>query len=150
MEADLILLDKNPAENISNIQFIDRVFLKGKIAYSQKPIQSFDIPDYTYPEGLVSAEYVSTDGTQRRVINYDRYESEQIITQTTYKNGEKWAEEEFTLERSLSATKWAYSRPSDNTELNAVKENGVIKMTGSFKGKPQDKSFQIGDGLWGS
>ena len=148
MEADLILLEKNPAENISNIKFIDRVFLKGKVVYSQKPIQSFDIPDYTYPEGLVSAEYVSTDGKQRRVINYDRYESEQLITQITYINGEKWAEEEFTVDRSLSAIKWVYNRPSDNTEINAVKENGVIKMTGSFKGKPQDKSFQIGDGLW--
>lgn len=41
MEADLILLEKNPAENNSNMQFIDKVFLKGKIAYSQKPIKSF-------------------------------------------------------------------------------------------------------------
>lgn len=148
MDADLILLDKNPAENISNIQFIDRVFLRGNVAYSQKPIQSFDIPEYTYPAGLISAEYVNVDGNQSRVINYDRYEAEQIITQVTYHNGEMWAEETFTVDRNLSATKWTYSRPSDKTELNAAKENGTIKMVGTFEGKPQDKSFQIGDGLW--
>ena len=34
MEADLILLDKNPAEDISNIRLINRVFAKGKTVYS--------------------------------------------------------------------------------------------------------------------
>lgn len=148
MEADLILLDKNPAENISNLQFIDSVFRKGKIVYSQKPIQSFDIPDYTYPEGLTAAEYVSADGRQRRVMRYDRYESDGVITQVQYRDGEKWAEETVTVDRNLSATQWSCVRPSDNTELRAEKQNGVIHMTGTFKGKPQDKSFQIGDGLW--
>lgn len=148
MEADLILLEKNPAENISNIQFIDSVFIKGRAVYSQKPIQSFDIPDYSYPDGLTSAEYVSTDGKQRRVICYDRYESEQLITQTTYRDGEVFAQEEFTVDRNLSATKWSCVRTSDSTELHAEKENGSIQMKGTFKGKPQDKSFHIGDGLW--
>lgn len=148
MEADLILLDKNPAENISNIKFIDRVFLKGKIVYSEKPIQSFDIPDYSYPENLRSAEYMSADGTRSRLINFERYADEKIITQVTSRDGKKWAEEEFVLESSLSAVNWHYSRPSDNTELEAHKENGSIIMKGTFKGKPQDKSFKIDDGLW--
>lgn len=148
MEADLILLDKNPAENISNIKFIDKVFLSGNIVYSQKPIQSFDIPEYSYPENLCSAQYVSTDGTQQRDIHFDRYADEKIITQITYHDGEKWSEEEFSLESNLSAVKWHYSRPSNDTEITAYKENGNIYINGTFKGKTQDKSFKIDDGLW--
>ena len=41
MDADLILLEKDPGENISNIQFIDKVFLKGRIVFSQKAISSY-------------------------------------------------------------------------------------------------------------
>ncbi|HBT64745.1 MAG TPA: hypothetical protein DEB10_08820, partial [Ruminococcaceae bacterium] len=60
MEADLILLEKNPAENISNMQFIDKVFLKGKIAYSQKPIKFYDIPGYTYHDDVKTISYESS------------------------------------------------------------------------------------------
>lgn len=148
MEADLILLDKNPAENIENIQYIDRVFLKGNIVYSQKPIQSFEIPDYSYPEGLRAARYESADGKQEREVNFERFSDERVITQVKYKDGEKWTEEEYTLEPNLSAVKWSFLRPSDNTKLLAHKENGSIVMKGTFKGKPQDKSFKIDDGLW--
>ena len=148
MEADLILLEKDPAENISNIQCIESVFRKGRIVYSKKIIQAFDVPDYACPEDLSAAEYVSADGKQRRVVGWDRYENEQIVTQVTYQNGEKWSEEEFRVDRDLSATAWHYVRPSDGTEIRAEKENGIIRLTGSFKGKPQEKNFPIGDGLW--
>ena len=148
MEADLILLDKNPAENIANISLIDKVFRKGNIAYSQKVIQSFDIPDFTYPEGLISAEYVKTDGKESRTISYEHFAGEGVITQTTCHNGEKWAEETFTVEPNLSATKWTYLRPSDNTDITAVRDNSAITLKGSFKGKAQDKSLSISEGLW--
>ena len=148
MEADLILLDKNPAENIANISLIDKVFRKGNIAYSQKVIQSFEIPDFNYPEGLISAEYVSADGKDSRALSYERLADENVITQTTSHGGEKWAEETFTVDRNLSATKWTYLRPSDNTDITAVRENGTITLNGSFKGKPQDKSLSINEGLW--
>lgn len=148
MEADLILLDKNPAENIANISLIDKVFRKGNIAYSQKVIQSFEIPDFNYPEGLISAEYVSADGKDSRALSYERLEDEDVITQTTCHGGEKWAEETFTVDRNLSATKWTYLRPSDNTDITAVRENVTIALNGSFKGKPQDKSLSISEGLW--
>lgn len=49
MEADLILLEKDPAEDISNIQFIEKVFQKGNLVFSQKAISSYALPDYTYP-----------------------------------------------------------------------------------------------------
>ncbi len=148
MEADLILLDKDPAENIANMQFIERVFLKGKIVFSQKPIQSYDIPDYDYPEDLAAAEYVNADGTQRRELRFERYAGEKLVTQITYHGEEKWSEEEFCLEKNLSSVKWHYLRPSDDTDIRAFRENGSINMSGSFKGKAQDKSFQIGEGLW--
>ena len=148
MEADLILLEKDPAENISNIQFIDRVFLKGKIVFSQKPIQSYDIPEYKYPEELVSAEYESTDGKESRTLCFDRFGSEKIVTQTAFKNGEKFSEEEFTVGDDLSAVKWHYTNQTNDSDLSAYSEKGTIYMSGKFKGKPQEKSFKIGEGLW--
>ena len=41
MEADLILLDQDPSQDISNIQFIHQVFCKGKIVYSQEIRERF-------------------------------------------------------------------------------------------------------------
>lgn len=43
---------------------------------------------------------------------------------------------------------WEYTRSSDHTFLKAVKESSFIHMTGTFKGKEQDKRFRIEDGLW--
>ncbi len=148
MEADLILLSEDPVENISNIKFIDKVFRKGEIVYSNKPIQSFDLPEYMLPEGLRAAEYVSTDGTERRRISYERYAEEGVITQVSLRDGKPWAEETFRTEKNLSAVEWHYSRPADSTELDARRENGIISLKGTFKGKKQDKSFKIGEGLW--
>ena len=148
LEADLLLLDANPAENISNISMIDKVFLKGSIVYSQSIIQSYDIPEYTIPDDLVSAEYVNADGTESRKLSFKRYRDEKIVTQTTFKKGEKFSEEEFTIEENLSAVRWHYVRTSDNTEISAFKENGNINLSGTFKGKAQNKSFKISNGLW--
>ena len=75
MEADLILLDKNPAENISNISSIDRVFRKGEIVYSKKTIQSYDVPDFAFPENLKTAEYFNSDTNESRIVNVERFES---------------------------------------------------------------------------
>ena len=148
MQADLILLDQNPAENISNISLINKVFLNGKVVYSPTPIQSYDIPVYEYPENLKAVEYVSTDGQESRTVSFARYADERIITQTNSRNGEKWSEEEFLVEPNLSAVTWQYLRPSDNTNLRAERKNGIIRISGTFKGKPQDKNFSIAEGLW--
>ena len=148
LEADLILLDENPAENIANISMIDSVFLKGEIVYSQTIIQSYDIPEYKFPEALVSAEYVNTEGTESRILNFERFEKEKIITQTTFKNGEKFSSEEFTVEENLSAVNWHYVRTCDNTDITACKVNDNINMNGTFKGKKKNKSFKISKGLW--
>lgn len=148
MEADLILLDKNPAEDISNIKFIDKVFRKGEVVYSQKQIQSFDIPDYSYPDNLLSVRYVNADKTQEREINVAKYNDNKTITQSVYQNGEKFSEEKFIVNSNLSAVNWEYKRTSDNTDLTAEKDGDLIKLKGTFKGKTEDKSMNIGDGLW--
>lgn len=148
MEADLILLEKDPAENISNMQFIDKVFLKGKVVFSQNVIQSYDIPAYTYPDGVSSMRYEKTDGKEEREVIVSGYTEDQQIFQTVYRDGAEWSIEEYTTDSSLSALKWHYSRASDKTELTAEKKDGYIYMKGTFKGKAQDKAFKIGDGLW--
>lgn len=147
-EADLILLDKNPAEDISYIQFIDKVFLKGKIIYSAAAIQSYDIPDFRFNEDIASAVYVSADGKEERILQTGEFNENGTLTCQTIREGKQYISEEYELEPDLSARKWKYSRPEDGTELSAVRENGVIHLTGTFKGKPQDKRLKIGDGLW--
>ena len=148
MEADLILLDENPAENISNMQFIDKVFLKGKIVFSQNVIQSYDIPPYSYPDGVSAMRYEKADGKEEREITVSDYTEKQEIVQAVYREGEEWSREEYTVDTSLSNVKWHYSRSSDNTEITAERKDGYIHMKGTFKGKAQDKTFKIGDGLW--
>ena len=148
MEADLILLDENPAENISNMQFIDKVFLKGKIVYSQGVSQAYDIPAYAYPAGITVLEYEKTDGKEEREVIVSGYAEKKEIIQTVYRDNAQWSREIHTLNDSLSNIIWHYSRPSDDTVLTAERENGFIRVSGTFKGKPQDKRLKIGDGLW--
>lgn len=148
MEADLILLEKNPAENISNMQFIDKVFLKGKIAYSQKPIRFYDIPGYTYHDNVKTMSYESSDMKIIRKVDVSAYAVEKQIEQTVTHDGLEWAKEIFTLDTNLSVLEWHYHRDQDNTDITAVKENDFINMTGTFKGNRQDKKFKVGDGLW--
>ncbi|MGN0687821.1 MAG: amidohydrolase family protein [Oscillospiraceae bacterium] len=147
MEADLILLDKNPAEDISNIRLINRVFAKGKTVYSQSTIASYDIPDYSYPEGVSEIELTADDGTERKV-DVSRYSTDSEITVTVSKAGEVYSEEKCVVEKNLSAIRWEYKRSSDGTDITAERKDGFIHMTGTFKGKPQDKTFRIADGLW--
>lgn len=148
MEADLILLDKNPVEDISNIQFIDKVLLKGKIAYSQNVIRSYDIPVYEYSDGISAMKYERSDSKEEREVIITDYAENREIVQVTYHNRVQWSREVHTLDSSLSNIKWQYSRPSDHTELTAERKEGFIHMSGTFQGKPQDKRLKIGDGLW--
>lgn len=148
MEADLILLEKDPAEDISNISFIDKVFLRGKIVFSQNAISSYDIPDYAYPADISTLQYQKTNGTERRRLDVSGYAEKGEITQTLTRDDTIWSEEIFHVERNLSCTRWQYKRPSDQTDLHAQKDGDYIKLSGTFKGKAQHKTFKIGDGLW--
>ncbi|MCI7350634.1 MAG: amidohydrolase family protein [Ruminococcus sp.] len=147
MEADLILLEKDPAKDISNIRFINKVFAKGKTVYSSNPIASYDIPEYSYPEGVTEIDLVSEDGSERKV-DVSRYASDNEITVTVFKDGKVYSEEKCKVGKNLSNEKWSYVRASDNTEITAEKVDGYIHLTGTFKGKAQDKTFRIEDGLW--
>ena len=147
MEADLILLEKDPAKDISNIRFINKVFAKGKTVYSSNPIASYEIPEYSYPEGVTEIELVSEDGSERKV-DVSRYSTDNEITVTIFKDGKVYSEEKCKVGKNLSAEKWSYVRTSDNTEVTAEKIDGYIHLTGTFKGKAQDKTFRIEDGLW--
>lgn len=147
MEADIILLEKDPAKDISNIRFINKVFAKGKTVYSSNPIASYDIPEYSYPEVVTEIELVSEDGSERRV-DVSRYSTDNEITVTIFKDGKVYSEEKCKVGKNMSAEKWSYVRTSDNTEVTAEKIDGYIHLTGTFKGKAQDKTFRIEDGLW--
>jgi hypothetical protein len=148
MEADFLLLDKDPAEDISNIQFINKVFIKGNLVYSQKAIQSYEIPDYEYPTSQNIYRIEKTDGKMMREMDVREYASQGIIRHKTYQDGVVWADETYKVGKNLSVTEWHCVRKSDDTELTAELENEFIHMYGKFKGKPQDKRLRIGNGLW--
>ena len=148
MDADLILLEKDPGENISNIQFIDKVFLKGRIVFSQKAISSYAIPEYSYPNDVSGMRYRRSDSTEIRCVDVSGYADRAEITQTLLRDDTPWSEETFHVAGDLSCTDWHYSRPSDQTELQARKDGDYIKLSGTFKGKAQEKTYKIGDGLW--
>ena len=148
MDADLILLEKDPGADISNIRFIDKVFLKGKLVFSQKAISSYAIPDYTYPSDVSRLRYRKADGTELRCVDLSGYADRAEITQSLLREDAPWSEETFHVAGNLSCTDWHYSRPSDRTDIQARKEGDIIKLSGTFKGKAQEKTFKIGDGLW--
>lgn len=148
MDADLILLEKDPGEDVSNIRFIDKVFLKGRVVFSQKAISSYAIPEYAYPRDLSRLEYRKSDGTEIRRVDLSAYADRAEITQTLLREDAPWAEETFHVAANLSCTDWHYVRRSDQTDILARKEGDVIKLSGTFKGKAQKKTFKIGDGLW--
>lgn len=147
MEADLILLEKDPAKDITNIRFIDKVFAKGKTVYSSSPIASYDIPEYSYPEGVNEIILVSENGDVRKV-DVSRYSADNEISVTVLKDGKVYSEEKCEVGKNLSAEKWRYIRECDNTDITAERNDGYIHLTGTFKGKSQDKIFRIDNGLW--
>lgn len=147
-EADLVLLEKNPLEDISYLQFIDKVFLKGQIVYSAAKIQSYEIPDFRFPENLSSLTYGSPDGKEKYIMKIAEFKGGQKIIREIYHDGQLWAKEEYVPEPNLSAKNWHYDRPEDKTKLQAFREGDTIYLTGTFKGKTQDKKLKIGEGLW--
>ncbi len=148
MDADLILLERDPGEDISNIRFIDKVFLKGRLVFSQKAISSYAIPDYAYPSAVSRLGYRKADGTESRCVDLSAYADRAEITQSLLRDGAPWSEESFRVAADLSCTDWHYKRDSDRTDILARKEGDIIKLSGTFKGKAQEKTFKIGDGLW--
>ena len=95
MEADLILLEKDPAEDISNIQFIEKVFQKGNLVFSQKAISSYALPDYTYPSNVSKLQYQKSGDAEVRCVDASCYAYKGEISQTILRNGTVWSEEVF-------------------------------------------------------
>lgn len=147
-EADLILLDKNPLEDISHLQFIDKVFLKGRTVYSAAKIRSYEIPAFRFPDKLSSLTYISGDEQEEHLMRVDAFNEAGKILHEIYRGGQLWASEEHELESNLSTQNWHYTRTEDRTGLHAVREKDTIHMTGTFKGKEVDKKLKIGEGLW--
>lgn len=151
-EADLVLLDKDPLQDIGNISTISVVLRKGKQVYPYVKSRAFAVPDYSYPKECGEYRYVSTTADDNgnkdtRIIDVHEYEKQHINCKTV-KGEQILVTEEFTVVPNLSATSWHYKREEDNTDLTAVLNDGIIHMEGTFKGKKQNKNLNLGDGLW--
>lgn len=150
-EADFILLNKNPLENISNISSIEKVYRKGNQVYPYTENKSFDVPAYGFPEGKQNYSYAEEkEGQQTEVRYYDisKRQAESMIVYTVEKGGDIWFTETCEVQENLSLTSWQYVRPEDDTDFRAVLEDGNIILKGKFRGKNVDKCFKLGDGLW--
>lgn len=152
-EADFILLSKNPLENITNISSIEKVYQKGSQVYPYTEHKSFDVPDYSFPEGTTTFTYADApkDGkhvADVRTYDINRLEEEAVIVQTAKKDDALRVTEECTVQKNLSLTSWKYVRPEDDTDFNAVLEDDNIIIKGKFRGKNVDKSLHLGEGLW--
>ena len=106
------------------------------------------MPDYTYPSNVSKLQYQKSGDAEVRCVDASCYAYKGEISQTILRNGTVWSEEVFQVESNLSCTRWLYKRLSDQTDLIAQKDGGIIKLSGTFKGKAQEKTFKIGDGLW--
>lgn len=150
-EADFILLSKNPLENITNISSIEKVYQKGNQVYPYTEYKSFDVPAYSFPEEESTYTYAGEKvGQETEVRNYDisKRQAESVIVHTVKKGGEVWSAETCDVQENLSLTSWQYVRPEDDTDFQAVLEDGNIIIKGSFRGKNVDKCLKLGDGLW--
>lgn len=150
-EADFILLDKNPIENISNLSSIEKVYRKGNQVYPYTERKSFEVPAYSFPETELTYNYVGERaGQQTEIRHYDisKRQTESTIVYTPEKDGNVWFTETCGVQENLSLTNWQYVRPEDDTDFRAVLENGNIILKGKFRGKHIDKCMKLGDGLW--
>lgn len=93
MEADLILLEKSPAEDISNIHFIDKVFLKGKIVYSQKTISTYNIPDYAYLRSVRKVTWRQNGTAMTRTMDVSAYAERGEVQHTVMTEGAVYSNE---------------------------------------------------------
>ena len=93
-------------------------------------------------------QYRNTGDAEVRCLDVSDYADKGEITQTLRKGDAVWSEETFHVTGNLSCTDWHYIRPSDNTDLTARKDGDYIKLSGTFKGKAQEKTYKISDGLW--
>ena len=118
------------------------------LVFSQKAVSSYALPDYTYPSNVSKLQYQKSGDAEVRCVDASCYANKGEISQTILRNGTVWSEEVFQVESNLSCTRWLYKRLSDQTDLIAQKDGGIIKLSGTFKGKAQEKTFKIGDGLW--
>lgn len=152
-DADLILLDANPLENITNTKSIDRVFKNGKQVFPYMEQRTFKVPAYHYPEGSSTFTYADTkrDGRHRadvQIYDMSQLQEKAVITHKSLKDEKVRVTEEFTLLNNLSVTGWSYVREEDDTDFTAVLENKSIKLKGKFKGKTVEKNLKLGEGLW--
>ena len=147
-EADFILLNKNPLENITYISNIDKVYQKGMKVYPYTEHKSFDVPAYKFPIISDSYNYKNTKCNDTRTYEIKKQDTESIVIHTCKTNDTVTVTEECKVQDNLSLTSWTYIRPEDNTDFTAVLDNGNILLSGTFKGKSINKSLNLGNGLW--
>lgn len=147
-EADFILLNKNPLENITYISSIDKVYQKGTKVYPYAEHKSFDVPAYEFPANCDLYNYKDTKCGDTRTYEIKKQDDNSVIIHTHKTDDTIKVTEECKVQDNLSLTSWKYVRPEDDTDFTAVLDNGNILLKGTFRGKPVNKNLNLGNGLW--
>lgn len=150
--ADLILLDSDPLEDIQNINNINTVFKGGDIVYSKADAKRIVLDEYTFPsyETLIYTDNTLAASKNTIEKNYalDQFSSSGIIKLNYLDNNSSVIQETFQTKRNLETTEWSYTKASDGTDIKAVANDNSITLTGTFKNKEVNKKYPLDSLPW--
>lgn len=150
--ADLILLDSDPLEDIQNISNINMVFKDGDIVYSKANAKQIALDEYTFPpyEELIYNDNTLQASKNTIEKNYalDQYSSSGIINLNYLENSNSIIQEIFQTKNNLETTQWSYIKSSDGTDIKAVANENSVTLTGKFKNKEVNKKFRLDSFPW--
>ncbi len=150
--ADLILLDSNPLEDIQNINNINTVFKDGGIVYSKTASKKIVLDEYTFPsyDTLVYTDNTLAASKNALEKNYalDRFSTSGIIKLDYLDKGSSIIEETFRTKKNLETTEWSYIKASEGTDIKAAAKDNSITLTGKFKNKEVNKKYPLDSLPW--
>lgn len=150
--ADLILLDKNPLEDIQYINQINSVFKDGYIVYSKENNQRIELSDYTFPsdEALRYSDNTLTlsDNEVEKIYTMKEFNESGIIDLECQDQGNSLQQEQFKTKKNLETEEWSLKKSSTGTDMKAVVAGDTITLTGTFENKPVEKIYQLDSLPW--
>ena len=150
--ADLILLDSDPLEDIQNISNINTVFKDGNIIYSKADSKQFVLNEYTFPSQEVLTYNDNTLQVSKNTLdkNYivDQFENSGVIQLDYLDKKDSIIQETFHTKKNLETTEWSYTKSSEGTDIKAVVNYDTVTLTGKFKNKEVNKKFRLDSFPW--
>lgn len=151
-DADLILLDHNPLDDIKNIQDINMVWKKGKTVFTKNGLKEVNLPAYDFQTDSPLRYKDNLQKKENKVGTrcYDILQSNNAFSvqvEYSYKGGET-IHESYQCAENLITRGWNYENTLNGTKLQASKIGNVVTLTGVFKHKNVEKQYNMEGKLW--